>query len=270
MNPQRLTVNCSMLFTDLPLLRRPQAARDAGFDAVEFWWPFDDAVPADREVDEFVSAIDDAGVRLTHLNLAAGDLAAGERGLLSHPPRTREFVESIDVAVGIGARLRTVGFNALYGNRMAGLDVAEQGSLAVDNLAVAARAAATIGAQILLEPLSALPDYPLRLADDALAVSDAVRREHRMDNVALLADLYHLSTNGDDLDHVLSRHTGRIGHVQIADAPGRGEPGTGTMDFARHLDTLDEAGYPRWISLEYRQTLADPIAWLAAFTNGAH
>ena len=270
MNRRRLTVNCSMLFTDLPLLRRPQAARDAGFDAVEFWWPFDDAVPADRAVDEFVTAIDDAGVRLTHLNLAAGDLAAGERGLLSHPQRAREFVDSIDVAVGMGARLRTVGFNALYGNRVSGLDAAEQDSLAVDNLAIAARAAATIGAQILLEPLSAIPDYPLRLADDALAVADAVRREHRIDNVALLADLYHLSTNGDDLDHVLSHHTGRIGHVQIADAPGRGEPGTGTMDFARYLGALDEAGYQGWISLEYRPTLPDPFSWIAEFADGAH
>ena len=101
------TVNCSILLTDLPLLQRPQAAREAGFDAVEFWWPFDEPVPADREVDAFVRAVEDAGVQLTGLNFAAGDMPAGDRGLLSNPAHTLAFRDNIDITVGIGERLGT-------------------------------------------------------------------------------------------------------------------------------------------------------------------
>ncbi|MGW5521487.1 hydroxypyruvate isomerase family protein [Gordonia sp. NPDC003950] len=265
MDRRRLTVNCSILFTDASLLHRPRHARDAGFDAVEFWWPFDVTVPADRDVEAFVTAVEDAGVRLTHLNLAAGDLAVGDRGLLSSPRHSAEFRDSVDVATDIGKRLGTVGFNALYGNRVAGLEAATQDGLATENLAIAAHAAAAIGATILVEPLSAIPAYPLRHAADAVAVCDRVRREHGVDNVMLLADLYHLAVNGDDLDEVLSVNSGRVGHVQVADAPGRGEPGTGNLDLARCLRILDTQSYLGWISLEYRATRADPFDWISDF-----
>ncbi|MEP9414038.1 TIM barrel protein [Gordonia sp. VNQ95] len=265
MDRRRLTVNCSILFTAASLLHRPRHARDAGFDAVEFWWPFDVAVPADRDVEAFVTAVEDAGVRLTHLNLAAGDLAAGERGLLSSPTRSGEFRDSVDVAMEIGKRLGTVGFNALYGNRIDGLEAATQNELATENLAIAARAAAAIGATILVEPLSAIPAYPLLHAVDALAVCHRVRREHGVDNVMLLADLYHLAVNGDDLDEVLSVHSDHVGHVQLADAPGRGEPGTGNLDLARYVRILDTQSYRGWISLEYRATRADRFDWLSDF-----
>nr|WP_238403951.1 TIM barrel protein [Gordonia desulfuricans] len=260
-----MTVNCSILFTDLPLLRRPQAARDAGFGAVEFWWPFDSGVPSEKDVTAFVTAIDDAGVRLTHLNLAGGDLAAGHRGLLSHPQTSREFTDSVDVAIGIGGQLGTVGFNALYGNRLDGLAVDVQDELASANLAVAARAAASIGADILIEPISGIPAYPLTHAADAIAVGERVRRDHHVDNVKLLADLYHLTVNGDDVECVLVGFADRIGHVQIADAPGRGEPGTGTLDLAAHLATLDAQRYPGWISLEHHATRPDPFDWIPGF-----
>src|ERR671937_3060537 len=116
----RYAVNCSILLTELPLLERPAAARAAGFDAVEFWWPFAEPVPPDAEVDRFVRAIEDAGVRLTGLNFAAGDMPAGDRGLASWPGRETEFRDNIDVALGIGERLGTGVFNLLYGNRVEG------------------------------------------------------------------------------------------------------------------------------------------------------
>ena len=114
----RYEVNCSILFTELPLLERPAAAKAAGFDAVEFWWPFTVAVPADADVDEFVGAIDDAGVQLVGLNFFAGDMPGGDRGLVSWPARSAEFRDNIDVTVGIGERLGCRAFNALYGNRI--------------------------------------------------------------------------------------------------------------------------------------------------------
>ncbi len=103
----RFDVNCSILFTELPLLERPAAARAAGFDAVEFWWPFADPVPPDREVDAFVRALGDAGVRLVLLNFTAGNMAAGERGLLSLPAGSAAFRE--DRRAGLRGALRAAG-----------------------------------------------------------------------------------------------------------------------------------------------------------------
>src|SRR5664279_2031596 len=111
----RYEVNCSILFTELPLLQRPAAAKEAGFDAVEFWWPFATAVPADPDVDGFAAAITDAGVQLIGLNFFAGDMPGGDRGLVSWPARSGEFRDNIDVTVGIGERLGCTAFNALYG-----------------------------------------------------------------------------------------------------------------------------------------------------------
>ncbi|MFC5994939.1 hydroxypyruvate isomerase family protein [Pseudonocardia hispaniensis] len=257
-------VNCSILFTELPPLERPAAARAAGFDAVEFWWPFAEAVPGDREVDEFVSAIRDAGVTLAGLNFAAGDLAAGDRGLVSWPARSTEFRDNIAATVGIGAQLGTRVFNALYGNRIDGAPAPEQDELAVQNLAAAATAAAQIGAVVVLEPISAAPRYPLLRAADAIAVADRVERETGVTNVRLLADLYHLAVNGDDVDTVIATHADRIGHVQIADHPGRNEPGTGGLDLDGQLAALQAAGYTGWVGCEYQPstTSAQSFGWL--------
>ena len=115
------TVNASILLTDLPVLRRPAAVADAGFTAVEFWWPFPVAVPTDSDVDAFVSAISDAGIQLSGLNFFAGDMAAGDRGLVSWVGRESEFADNVDVVAGIGERLGCRAFNALYGLRADGV-----------------------------------------------------------------------------------------------------------------------------------------------------
>jgi hydroxypyruvate isomerase len=262
MDTRAYTVNCSILLTDLPLLQRPQAARDAGFDAVEFWWPFDTPVPGDAQVDEFLRAIEDAGVQLTGLNFAAGDMPAGDRGLLSNPAHTAAFRDNIDITVGIGKRLGTKAFNALYGNRVEGVAAEQQDELAAENLALAGRAAAGIGAVVLIEPVSGSPAYPLKLAADAVAVIDRVRRDHQVNALRLLADLYHLQVNGDDIAAALDKYRALIGHVQIADAPGRGEPGTGTLDLDRYLGQLADGGYTGYIGLEYKATRTDTFDWI--------
>src|ERR1700683_2408956 len=160
-------VNCSLLFTEEPLLRRPAAARAPGCSAVVFWWPFAAPVPSDREVDAFVTAIDEAGVALVGLNFFAGDLAGPDCGVLSIPGRSAEFRDNIDVTAGIGERLGVRGLNALYGNRIDGTDPAAQDELATENITLAAKAAAGIGATVLIEPVSGPKPYPLRTADDA-------------------------------------------------------------------------------------------------------
>jgi hydroxypyruvate isomerase len=258
----RFAVNTSLLFGDLPLERRPQAARDAGFTAVESWWPFDAVAPADREVDAFVRSVEDAGVRLVALNFPAGAMAEGERGLVSLPGREAEWREAVAATVGIGERLGARLFNALYGNRVDGATPAAQDALAVEHLALAGRAAERIGGTVLLEPLSAAPRYPLRRAEDALAVVDRVAAETGVGALGPLLDLYHLAVNGEDLDRVVAVHGPRAAHVQVADVPGRGAPGTGELDLPRHLHRLEDSGYVGWVALEHLPGDADPFAWL--------
>lgn len=258
----RYAVNCSILLTGVPLLERAAAARASGFGAVEFWWPFESAVPSDGEVDAFVRSVQDAGVRLAGLNFAAGDLPGGDRGLVSWPTRSAEFRDNVDVVAGIGEVLGCRAFNALYGNRIEGVPEQSQDDLAVENLALAAAAVGRFGGTVLVEPVSGAPGYPVRTATDATAVIAGVSGETGAANLGLLADLYHLAVNGDDLPAVIERDAGLIGHVQIADAPGRGAPGTGGLPLDDLLFRLEQVGYSGWVALEYRSDAADPFGWL--------
>lgn len=260
----RYAVNLSMLFTEVPLMERPAAAKAAGFDAVEFWWPFATAVPADAEIDRFTGAITDAGVQLIGLNFFAGDMPGGDRGLVSWPARSAEFTDNVDVVVGIGDRLGCKAFNALYGNRTDESTPVAQDELATRNLAVAAQAVARIGGVVLVEPVSGAPRYPLLTAADVVRVLDRVEAQAGVRNVKFLCDLYHLDVNGDDLTAAIEDHFDRIGHVQIADSPGRGEPGTGTLDLSGHLADLAARGYDGYVALEYKPTVetGQSLAWL--------
>ena len=259
----RFEVNCSILFTELPLLERPAAAKAAGFDAVEFWWPFDRAVPADADVDRFVAAVRDAGVALAGLNFYAGDMPGGDRGLVSWPARAAEFRDNVAVTVSIAEQLGCKAFNALYGNRVDGVAPEEQDDLAVQNLGLAATGVAAIGGIVLIEPVSGADRYPLLTAAQAIAVIDRVAAETGQRNLGLLADLYHLAVNGDDVDAAIARFASRAAHVQIADAPGRNEPGTGNLPLQRQLDALQDAGYAGWVGLEYKPS--DPTDSAASF-----
>lgn len=246
----QVDANISILFTELPMLERPAAARKAGFTAIEAWWPFAPAVPADAEVEAFERAVRDAGVELVSLNGFAGDMAGGDRGILSWPGRELEFEDNLDLLLAIGVRLGCGRFNLLYGNRQDGVDPATQDELALDQLARAATAAQRGGATIVIEPLSGAPAYPLRTADDVLAVIDRLPQS-LAGTTLLLADLYHLCVNGADVPAVLDRVHARIGHVQLADVPGRHEPGTGSADLDGWVRRLRDLGYNGSIGLEY-------------------
>lgn len=263
------TVNCSILLTELPLLERPAAAKAAGFDNVEFWWPFASSVPQQRDIDAFTSAIRDAGVQLTGLNFNAGDMPAGERGLVSLPSRSAEFRDNLDVVAGIGAELGCRGFNALYGNRTPDATDADQDLLAVENLSLAARAVASIGGTVLLEPVSGAPDYPITTVADALSVIETVRSTGAA-NIGLLADFYHLAVNGDDVEAAIAAHAKAFAHIQIADNPGRGAPGTGSLPLHDWVEAAHAAGYEGFIGLEYKAPRDDAFAWVAGCPVAGH
>ena len=260
--------NISLLFGDVPFERRPAAAAAAGFESIECWWPFAVAAPPAAEVDAFVATVADAGVTLRGLNFFAGNMAAGDRGIASNPHRRNEFDDSVAIAVDVGARLGVTAFNALYGNRSPELSIAEQDEAALDALAAATEHADTIGATVLVEPVSGMDAYPLKLAGDVLAVIRGVRERTQRGRIALLADLYHLTVNGDDVRRVVTEHVDHIGHVQIADAPGRHEPGSGDAPIVELVELLDQSGYTGRLGLEYipaGDTVAG-LAWLHRLT----
>ncbi|MCG6567839.1 hydroxypyruvate isomerase family protein [Tessaracoccus sp. ZS01] len=251
------TVNCSILLTGLPLLERAQAARDAGFDAVEFWWPFATSIPHAAEIGAFEASLRNAGVQLTGLNFNAGDMAAGERGLVSLPGRQDEFVANLDVVAGIGERTGCRAFNALYGLRDDAYTPDEQDAHAVEMLRKAADVVDRIGGTVLVEPVSGAEGYRLKTAADVLSVIAEVGR----DNVKLLADFFHLAANDDDVAAVIEDHAADFGHIQIADFPGRGAPGTGSLPLATWLERSKELGYDGHIGLEYKQA-DEPFAFV--------
>ncbi|MFF8942715.1 TIM barrel protein [Streptomyces sp. NPDC014864] len=273
---QRFNVNLSILFTELPLLERPAAAAAAGFTAVELWWPWvDSPTPERSEIDALRKAIETAGVRLTGLNFYAGRLPGPDRGALSVPGEESErFRANIEVAAGLAESLGCGALNALYGNRVDGVDPAEQDALALENLVLAARAADRIGAMLLIEALNRpeSPLYPLVSAPAAVDVADRVNAATGLGNAKFLMDLYHLSMNGEDLPAVIERFAARTGHVQIADNPGRGAPGTGSLPLEDLLDRLRKAGYDGWVGLEYKpgdRPSAESFAWLPAEARAA-
>ncbi|TCP56942.1 hydroxypyruvate isomerase [Tamaricihabitans halophyticus] len=252
----RFDLNCSIQLTDLPLANRPAAAKAAGFDAVEFWWPFSSATPGDAEVDAFVRSINDAGVALVGLNFVDG--LPEHRGFASVPDARQRFRDNVDIAVGIAEATGCRALNALYGNRIPGVDPRTQDELARENLVHAAAAADRIGAVVLLEALNSYesPDYPIVSAKAAL---DLIA-ELPAGNIRFLADLYHLARMDEDLPALIAAHASEFGHVQIADTPGRGAPGTGELDFAALLSGLVEHGYTGCIGAEYKGSAS--FAWL--------
>ncbi len=168
--------------------------------------------------------------------------------------------------MGIGDRLGCTAFNALYGNRIEGVDPEQQDEVGTGNLVRAAAAVATIGGTVLVEPVSGAAQYPLLTAADAMRAIDRAQAAGAGSNIGLLADLYHLAVNGDDVDAVIAEHISRIAHVQIADAPGRGEPGTGDLPLHAQMSALQQGGYDGWIGLEYKPTTAtaDTFGWISA------
>lgn len=217
------------------------------------------------------TAVEDSGVSLIGLNFFAGDMPAGDRGLVSWPARSAEFRDNVDVTVGVGERLGCRAFNALYGNRVDDASPEAQDDVAVENLALAGRAAARIDGTVLVEAVSGAPRYPLLTAADGIAVIDRVHRETSVGNLAFLCDLYHLAVNGDDLDAVIAGYSSRVAHVQIADAPGRHEPGTGNLDLDGYLGKLSAAGYDGWVALEYKPLAGtvEGLDWLPRASRSA-
>lgn len=264
-NGYPISANVSLLFTERPFLDRFRAAADAGFDRVEVWWPFSTPTPTADDLASLVGAIRDADVSLTGLNFWAGDMAAGDRGVASIPDRSDELVRNIPSVLSIAEQTGCRSFNLLYGK---GAATSATRRAAARAIGAAADAVDAIGGTVLIEPLAASLNsgYILHTVDDAITLIDGEldSRPH----VKVLFDTFHLGMNGVDIVEEFRAHHDRVGHVQFADAPGRGEPGTGGLPFDLFMTSVREVGYVGSIAAEYVPTgdTLESLGWADAAT----
>lgn len=252
--PDRLAANVAWLFTELPWDDRFAAARAAGFAAVEFPWPDDPAAT--------VSAVRDAGLRVAVLNMAAGDLVAGERGWPNDPVRIDEWRGALGDALTLAEELGCSTVNVLAGNAVAGVPRASQLDCLLDNLEWALPRATARGITVVTEPLNRQenPSYLVVTLDDAELLGTRLAPL----GWRLQLDLYHVGRTEPDPAAAIRRAGPLLRHLQVADLPGRHEPGSGRLDWGRIAAALREAGYAGPIGLEYRPagSTVDGLGWV--------
>ena len=259
----RFAANLSMLFTEQPFLDRFARAADAGFEAVEFLFPY--AWPAAR----IRELLDAHGLRLVLHNLPAGDWEAGERGIACLPDRVEEFRAGVATALDYAKVLGVGQLNCLAGKALAGADPAVLRATLVANLRYAAGELAREGLKLLVEPINTfdIPGFFVHRSDQALELLDEVGAP----NAFLQYDIYHAQRMEGELAATLQRHLARIAHVQIADNPGRNEPGTGEIHYPFLFEHLDRIGYTGWIGCEYKPAAGTEagLGWMPAASRGA-
>ncbi|WP_420174429.1 TIM barrel protein [Luteococcus sp. OSA5] len=245
-------VNLSTVYRGLPRDERPAAAVADGHRRAESWWDFDSATPARNELDGFLQAVSQSGLRLVAINSHGGDRDAGERGLACLPDRQEEFRDSIESVCRVAGATDARKFNVTFGQ----LDPSrwseeEQLAVAEENYRWAASRVAEFGGTILIEALSREGNggYPFHDGHD---VQGFIRsRLADVDNVGLLFDTFHLAGNGVDILQAFRALVPVIRHVQLADWPGRGAPGTGGIDFTALETIIRSSGYQGDVALEY-------------------
>ncbi|SDL55910.1 hydroxypyruvate isomerase [Modicisalibacter muralis] len=252
----KFAANLSMLFTEEDFLDRFKAAADAGFKGVEYLFPYD------YRPEQIVERLEANGLTQVLHNLPAGDWGAGERGIACHPQRVAEFREGVDKAIEYAKALGCKQVNCLAGIQPQGVSQDQARETLTDNLRFAADKLAAEKILLLAEPINTrdIPGFFLNRTEQALALFDAVGS----DNLKLQYDIYHMQIMEGDLAPTIEKHLARIAHVQLADNPGRNEPGTGEINYPFLFAHLDRLGYDGWIGCEYKPkaTTREGLGWL--------
>ena len=252
----RFAANLTMLFNELPFLDRFEAAAKAGFKAVEFLFPYPYAV---ADLKDRLSA---NGLTLVLHNLPAGNWDAGERGIACLPDRAGEFREGVARAIEYGSALGVPQLNCLAGKAPAGMADAVLHETFVGNLRYAAGELKKAGLKLLMEPINTydIPGFYLNRTAQAIALIDEVGS----DNLFVQYDIYHAQRMEGELVATMQKHLARIAHIQLADNPGRNEPGAGEIHYGNVFKALDRMGYTGWIGCEYKPatTTEAGLGWL--------
>jgi hydroxypyruvate isomerase len=253
----RFAANISILFKEVPFLDRFASAKAAGFTAVEFWWP------AGEQLEDVAEAATEEGLTVVLINFYAGNMPAGDRGFVCDPQRHQVFRDNVPVALEFARRLDCGRLNALVGHERSPEQRDEQLALARENVRWAADQAAGVGAQVLIEAVNTFENGPYLLHTTRQA-ADFIESVGRP-NVQLQYDAYHMQRMEGNLVATVREHFAGIAHVQVADSPARGEPGTGEINFAFVLGQLEQLGYDGFVGLEYNPTTPtteDSLGWL--------
>jgi hydroxypyruvate isomerase len=259
----RFAANLTMLFGELPFLDRFVAAKAAGFTGVEYLFPYDFEKAVLRE------QLQQHGMTQVLHNLPAGNWGAGERGIAIFPDRVDEFRDGVRRAVDYAKALDCRQLNCLVGVAPADADLAELNEVLLNNLRFAADALARERIRLLIEPINTLdiPGFFLSGTEQAVQIISDVQS----DNLFIQYDIYHMQVMEGDLARTLQNHLARIAHVQLADNPGRNEPGTGEINYPFLFRHLDEIGYRGWIGCEYKPkaTTVEGLGWYTTQTADA-
>lgn len=256
----RLAANISVLYPERDFVDRFPAAAQSGFKGVECLFPYDFA----PEILKRILAAND--LKMVLMNLPAGDIAAGERGIACLPGRQDEFRESVKLAIDYAQALGCERVNCLAGIRPAGLDPDHAADILLDNLRYAANAFCRADIRLLIEPINDRDVPGFMITRTAQAIDLIHRLGHP--NLAVQFDVYHRQIMEGDVAFGFARHQGHIGHIQIADTPGRKEPGSGEINFPFLLGWFDRLAYDGWVGCEYlpqgdtQYGLAWARAWL--------
>lgn len=240
----KFSANLSMLFTEHAFLDRFEPAAKAGFKAVELLFPYAFSAA------DIKARLDRHGLQLVLHNLPAGDWEAGERGIACHPDRVEEFRAGVAQAITYAQALGVGQLNCLAGKTPAGTSDTVLRKTFVDNLRHAANELKKAGLKLLIEPINTfdIPGFYLNRTAQALDILDEVGAS----NAFVQYDIYHAQRMEGELAATIQKNLARIAHIQLADNPGRNEPGTGEINYAFLLAHLDRMGYGGWIGCEYK------------------
>lgn len=239
----RFAANISLLFTELPMIERLEAAHAAGFEAVEIQFPYPIAL------DELLWRQDSVGIDIALINLPGGDFGAGDRGLGALPDRIEEFITGIDLCRRYATRLGVKKVNLLAGVPAADTDPMVARRTLIENLRLAGNELGEVGIQVLVEAINTrdVPGFFVSRTQQALDLIDEVG----LPNLGLQYDIYHMQVMEGDLIPTMTRHLSRIGNIQFADTPGRHEPGTGEINLPNIFAAIDRLGYTGTVGAEY-------------------
>ena len=259
----KFAANLTMLFNEVGFLDRFAAARRAGFSGVEYLFPYD------FEAAQLKKLLDEHGLTQVLHNFPAGNWGAGERGIACDPDRQREFDEGVGRALAYAIALGCRQLNCLAGIPPAGLEPARAHATFVENLRRAAPRLEDAGIRLLIEPINTrdIPGFFLHHTAQALDIIAEVGSP----NLFLQYDVYHMQIMEGDLATTIQRNLSRIAHLQIADNPGRHEPGTGEINYEFLFEFLDRVGYQGWIGCEYKPAAATEsgLGWMTRLVTYA-
>ena len=250
------SANLSLLFTEVPLIDRFQAAKQMGFDAVEIQFPYE------LSAEILKKTLEEQQLKLVLFNVDADDLLQGGEGLACVPEKREQFRQAVAQALDYARLLKPEVINVLPGRCFN--EQRKQAYLKTfqENLCFAIEAFAPLGIKTVFEAINS-HDMPGFLVDSGLqmlAILDQLKRP----GLFMQYDIYHAQMMGERPDEFIARYADKIGHIQFADSPGRGQPGTGQIDFERVFSAIESSVYSGWVGAEYKPvgSSSESLGWL--------